>query len=421
MLPSPSRIVITGIGLVTPFGLDRETSWRGLQQGAGAMRKVPELADEFPPEFSFANASVAVGAPYPRGGNLIGTARHDPVVAIAARAAAEAVADAGLVFDPSNSRRVGCVLGTSKGGLRSFATQLRARRAPTDGLSAAEERLLWDEFQPYAAASFIARQYGLGGAAMCPVAACATGLLSIARGAELIRDGHCDAVLAGSSDASLQAIVLASFRRLGVLAKDFSDPATACRPFDRHRNGFLIGEGGAVVVLEREEHALARGKRPHATWLGARTASDSGHLTSLADEPHSLIRLITDVLRDANVAPDEIDYVNLHGTATLQNDLCETRALRGSLGTAAGRVACSSLKGTIGHLLGAAGSAELAATLLAMRDGVIPPTANLQEHDDACDLDYTPLVSRQKRIETALKLSLGFGGHLVAAVVRAWR
>jgi 3-oxoacyl-[acyl-carrier-protein] synthase II len=202
-----------------------------------------------------------------------------------------------------------------------------------------------------------------------------------------------------------------------VLASGFADPAAACRPYDRNRNGFLPGEGAAILVLERSDQALARGRKPYAEWIAAGRASDPSGMTRVEREPVGLARLITDVLRRGQVAPAELDYINLHGTATRDNDLCETRALKLALGGEANRIPCSSLKGTIGHLLGAAGSVELAATLLALRDGQIPPTANLTDPDPECDLDYTPLAARARPLRTALKLSLGFGGHLIAAIV----
>ena len=242
--------------------------------------------------------------------------------------------------------------------------------------------------------------------------------MSLCRGFELIRDGHCDIVLTGSSDASLCTSVLASFGRLGVLARGFDDPATACRPFDRHRDGFVVGEGAAVLVMERLDHALQRGARPYAEWVTAGYAADVSGITRLEEQPTGLIRLIRDVLRRADLTAAEIDYANLHGTATLQNDLCETRALKQALGPTSRTLCCSSLKGGLGHLLGAAGSVETAAALLAMREGVVPPTVNLTESDSGCDLDYTPRHPRPRRIENTLKLSLGFGGHLVAAVLR---
>jgi 3-oxoacyl-[acyl-carrier-protein] synthase II len=383
-------------------------------------------SDALPAASRIAGAPAAVVVPDDR----------EPVVELALHAAREAVTDAGFEWaggagqsetrvgglSPPNSTfsptgksdriRMGCVIGTSKGGLRTFSRCLKAAR---DG-SVAET---WLGFWPNAAASAVAAEFDLRGPALCPIAACATGLMSVVRGADLIREGACDVVLAGSSDASLLPIVLASYRRLGVLASGFDDPATACRPFDRSRSGFVIGEGAAVLVLEGAEHASRRGAMPYAEWIGGLMAADPHDLTQLAPEPHSLTRLIADVLRTCDVTPRDLDYINLHGTATALNDVYESLAVVTALGKdAARRIPCSSLKGGLGHLLGAAGSIELAATVLALRDGIVPPTVNLHEPDPACHLDYTPLVSRRQPLRTALKLSLGFGGHLVAGIVR---
>lgn len=420
--------------MVTPLGADRETSWRGLCEGRSATRWLPDLAasqiggpaDALPAAIRIAGAPAAVAVPDD----------CEPVVELALHAAREAVTDAELEWaggdvhsktrvgnssplTPTRSStvendksRVGCVIGTSKGGLRTFSRCLKAVR---DG-SIAES---WLGFWPNAAAVAVAAEFDLRGPVLCPIAACATGLMSVVRGAELIREGACDVVLAGSSDASLVPIVLASYRRLGVLANGFDDPATACRPFDRSRSGFVIGEGAAVLVLENAEHASQRGAMPYAEWLGGLMAADPHDLTQLAPEPRSLTRLISDVLRTCGVTPRDLDYINLHGTATALNDVYESRAVMAALGEdVARRIPCSSLKGGLGHLLGAAGSIELAATVLALRDGIVPPTVNLREPDSACDLDYTPLVSRRLPLRTALKLSLGFGGHLVAGTVR---
>jgi 3-oxoacyl-[acyl-carrier-protein] synthase II len=273
-------------------------------------------------------------------------------------------------------------------------------------------------FSPNQPALAISHRFQLHGPCLCPVAACATGLVSLQRGYDLIGDGYCDVVLAGSSDASLLPIVLGSFKRLGVLSRNVDVPSAACRPFDRNRSGFVIGEGAAVFVLERWEDAVARGANIYAEWLAGGLAADATSLTGLDPSGEPLARLIGDVLRRGGVQPDEIDYINLHGTATEQNDVYETRAVKRAFGAAAPSVRCSSIKGAVGHLLGAAGSVEMAAMLLAVRDGIIPPTVNLTLPDPECDLDYTPQLAARQPVRTAMKLSLGFGGHLAAAVVR---
>lgn len=415
------RVVITGIGLLTPLGADRESSWQQLCAGASGTRWLTardlRIHQATPAEtaaiadWGYAGGPAVPRPPVSEGRRNSGDA-VDPVMDLALRAADEAWQDAGLQGVPLPASRLGCVLGTSKGGLQTFGQMYRQA---VDGRADAFER--WGDFLPNAAARAIAQRYDMRAAALCPVAACATGLISVLRGAELVRSGHCDVVLAGSSDASLQPAVLSSFRRLGVLARGFEDAAQACRPFDASRNGFVVGEGAGVLVLEDAAHARERGAAAYAEWLGGGMAADPAGLTQLDPQAEGLTRLIQDVLARARISAADLDYVNLHGTGTVANDLGETRALKAALGPAARSVGCSSLKGALGHMLGAAGSVELAATVLALRDGRIPPTINLRQADAECDLDYTPWHARPRRIEHALKLSLGFGGHLVAAVI----
>jgi 3-oxoacyl-[acyl-carrier-protein] synthase II len=224
----------------------------------------------------------------------------------------------------------------------------------------------------------------------------------------------CDVVFAGSADASLFPAVIGSFQRLGVLAKVEDDPGTACRPFDRHRSGFLIGEGAACLVFERTSHAAARGQRWYGEWLGGRLASDPSGLTQCDPDGRSLTRVLSDLLRQIPVPPD---YLNLHGTGTRRNDAAECRAIRTALGSHAEQVSCSGSKGSLGHLLGAAGSVELALTLLALRDQIVPPTMNLTSPDPDCRLNLTPSVPQRRQMQTAIKISSGFGGHLAVAAV----
>ena len=334
-------------------------------------------------------------------------------------AAKEAVAEAQVNWDAVEPYRRGCVIGTSKGGMRSIGRALAERRFGDGDDFRIRKNLapeLWPMFWPNTPASLVAERWKIRGAVLSPVAACATGLMSLCRAAELIQDGTCDLVLAGSTDASLEPAVLGAFSRMGVLARNFEDPASACRPFDRFRSGFVVGEGAAVLILERADLAAARGVKPYAQWLAGGCASDPAGIARLETEGTSLSWLIEDVLRRSETSAAEIDYINLHGTGTKDNDRTETRAVHRAFGAAAERVSCSSLKGALGHLLGAAGSVETACTLLAMRDGCIPPTRNLTHPDPECDLDYTPGSSKPRCIQKTMKLSLGFGGHQVAAV-----
>jgi 3-oxoacyl-[acyl-carrier-protein] synthase II len=229
-------------------------------------------------------------------------------------------------------------------------------------------------------------------------------------------------VAVGAGDASLDPMVLGAFRRMGVLARvdvrAGDDPGRAMRPWDRGRSGFLVGEGAAVLILERDDHAQARGVNPYAELAGGALGADAFHLTDLNPDPSGLAFVIGRALANAGVGAGEIDHVNVHGTATRTNDPLECRALRLALGPQADRVACSASKSQIGHLLGAAGAAELAITCLAIRHGFVPPTLNLDDPDPACDLDGTPQVGRPRAIGAALKLSIGFGGHLAVTVLK---
>lgn len=405
------QVVVTGIGLVTPFGSGRELSWSAIRAGRSAVDWLEAAEFQGLPK----RGSRWAGAVAPA--ELLDSA--EPVVTMALTAAREAMAQAGL---SSISERGGCVIGTSKLGLRSFARAV-GHVSNVPGQYARSERNrdghvenVPHEFWPNAAALAVASEWNLRGPALCPVAACATGLVSLIRGADLIRSGECDVVLAGSSDASLLPIVLGSFQRLGVLARGFDDPATACRPFDAERSGFVIGEGAAVLTLEEREHADARGANILAEFVAGGMASDPSGLTQVDPHGTGLAWLIRDVLRRARVAPEEIDAINLHGTATRANDVAETRAVRAALGTAADRVACSSQKGAIGHLLGAAGSVESALAILSLRDQVVPPTINLRTPGADCDLDYVANVARPMRLRNVLKVSLGFGGHLAVGL-----
>ena len=414
------RVVVTGIGLVTPFATSRDASWNAIRNGDRAVRWLngDEFPEPIPTSVRFA------GAPHAKGQilghiNPLAVSNSEPVIHLANTAAQEAIVDSGLSSQTLTeiAERCGCVIGTSKVGLRGFASAFRSMNSAMDDNGMID--LPWNQLGPDAAVRSVASTYDLRGPSLCPVAACATGLVSLIRGADLIRSGECDIVLAGSTDASLVPIVLGSFQRLGVMARGFSDPKTACRPFAADRNGFVIGEGAAVFVLEQLESAQARGASIYAEFISGGMANDPSGITQMEPDGASLAWLIGDVLRRADIAPHDIDYINLHGTATRVNDVAETQAVRTAFGAHADRVLCSSVKGAIGHLLGAAGSVETAITLLALRDQIAPPTVNLGTADPQCDLDCVANVARPARLRTVMKMSLGFGGHLAVGIFRS--
>tara|TARA_R110002111_G_scaffold262289_1_gene337779 strand:- start:59269 stop:60510 length:1242 start_codon:yes stop_codon:yes gene_type:complete len=409
--------VITGIGLITPYAVGREQSWQKLLTGHSATCLLGDLSNQL-------NRPVAGGVIPDSALSSTGLSRQvplltEPSITLALKATEEAIIDSGLDLNRLARESAGCVIGSSKGGMAGFAQMSdlphmnseQAEQIPSD---------FWLQCFPSAASQSVAAHYNLQGAALAPVSACATGFSSVMRGADLIREGICDTVFAGSADASLLPAVIGSFQRMGVLATDFESPGSACKPYDRRRNGFVVGEGAGILVLESLEHALARNAVPYAEWLTGGLGSDSTHLMQFDPSAESLSRLITGILKRAHVSPSEIDYINLHGTGTQINDVYETRAINNAMGALSRTISCSSLKGGMGHLLGAAGSVELAFTLLAMRDNLVPPTVNLETPDPECSLNYTPLQAEPKEIKTSLKLSFGFGGHLVAGLVRKW-
>ncbi len=398
--PGDDRVVITGIGLATSLGPGRESTWEALRLGKSGAIWLDRPGLE--PGHAGFPASMAGDS--------------DPALGLLARAADEAMADARVAGSGLDPDRAATLIGLSKGGVRSLARGLDLLRS-----GGSEDEALarhWAESWPSSGASLLAGRYGFRGPCLAPVAACATGLVAALRAADLIRRGACDLALAGGADASLEPILLAAFRRMKALARVDGDPTRAVRPWDRGRTGFLVGEGGAVLVLERLGHARARGIAPYAELAGGALGADAFHETALDPDPAGLARVIGRALESAGLGPADLDAVNVHGTATGSNDPLECRALRRALGDEADRLACSANKAQIGHLLGAAGSAELAIAALSVRDGHAPPTLNLEHPDPACDLDGTPRSGRSLPIRALLKLSIGFGGHLAAAVLR---
>ena len=398
------RVVITGIGLVTSLGPDRDSTWEALRVGKSGAARLDR------PGLEPGHAGFPVRWPGPTASDA------DPALEILIRAADEAMADARVVGSGLDLDRAAGLIGLSKGGVRSLTRGLEMLRA--GGVEDEALARAWSRSWPSSGASLVAARFGFRGPCVAPVAACATGLVAALQAAELIRRGACDLALAGGADASLEPILLAAFRRMKALAKVDGDPKLAVRPWDRGRSGFLVGEGGAVLVLERLGHARSRGVTPYAELAGGALGSDAFHETALDPDPAGLARVIARALDDAGLGPADLDAVNVHGTATLSNDPLECRALRLALGPDADRLACSANKAQIGHLLGAAGSAELAIAALSVLDGFAPPTLNLDHPDSACDLDGTAHVGRALPIRALLKLSIGFGGHLAAAVLR---
>ncbi len=391
------RILITGIGLETALG-DTEATWRNLQSGKIGLQRLDHLEGRFP---------------VPLFGYPLAEAPTDPIDLVH-RLVHRAIEDADVAIDAIDPERIAVVIGLSKGDLsrlRRWRDQLQESPKLLDDIG--ED---WTFGWPNGATRRIPIQ--AKGPRLAPVAACATGLVAVLRAASLIRTGQADLAIAGAVDTPLDPFVLGAFSRLGVFARVVDPPETSVRPWDIQRTGFLPGAGGAILILERADHVLARRKTPIAELSGGALGADATHLTNLDPDPSRLARLIADGLLNAGVQVNEIGAVNLHGTGTRSNDPLESRALRLAFGRHAEAISCSANKAQIGHLLGGSGAAELAITCLSIRDQFVPPSMNLYQPDPACDLDATPLVGRAREIKAALKLSMGFGGHLAVAVLR---
>ena len=376
------RVVVTGIGVVSPTGVGKRSFTRGLKAGRTALTP---LSEAFP---------VPVAAPVTETLETIGP--EDRMELFALAASREALSESGLLKERLPPEAFGSVFSSSKGTLQAFNQPERFAHFPTSSASTA----LLKQF-PH-----------IQGPSLNLVAACATGTFSLIRATQLIRDGRCRAVLAGASDASIFPLALAAYRQMGVLSSDCT------RPFDRRRTGFVVGEGAAAFVLEERDSALDRGADVYGEIVGEAMAQDAFHPVCFQAGGHSLAYAIRTALRKAQLSPEKLDYVNAHGTATLQGDPYETTEIKEVFGEAAYRIPISATKSMTGHLLGASGAVEFAACLLAMAERFIPPTVNLEEPDAACDLDYVPGEARAASLKVVLSVSMGFGGHIGVVVVK---
>ncbi|MBI2825375.1 MAG: beta-ketoacyl-[acyl-carrier-protein] synthase family protein [Planctomycetia bacterium] len=407
-LPPPSDesepIVITGIGMIASVGRDRESVWRAVRRGQSGVRSLRGL--EGIPDDLLIGAPVDVPVRQP--GEL-------KAITLLHITAAEALADSRVNLEGLDLDRFACAISGHMGDT-GFVTEQHEgpHHHRIDGAAVP----WWQQWMPNTGCSSVANRYGLRGPRICHSTACASGLIDVLAAVRAIRDGQADIALAGSAEG-FHPLFAAGFHRMGVLAQH-EDPAQACRPFDSHRSGFVMGEGSGMFVVERLSHALARRARIYAQVAGGKMLAEAHHVTGLDEESAALERLITDTLVDARMVPDEVGYINAHGTGTQQNDVVETRGIRRALGSAADSIWVSATKSMLGHLVNAAGSVELAITALALRDGFAPPTMNLTDQDPQCDLDCIPLVGRAQRFESALKLSVAFGGHLAAVALRRW-
>jgi 3-oxoacyl-[acyl-carrier-protein] synthase II len=409
------RAVITGLGAVMPIGNDFPTYWSNLVAGVTGTRRIQG--------FDVTGFEVQIAAEVL---NFDPTAAMDPKMArrmtrfihFAMAAGKEAIADSGIDFaamTEDQRDRVGVVVNTGGGGIEAIidGTHVHDTKGPRFVSPFAVPALSGSM-----GAALLSIEYGLTGPVMTQVAACATSVIAFHDALRLIRSGECDVVLTGGSEAPVVPMGVAALGNMTALSRRNDSPETASRPFDLTRDGFVLGEGGGVVVVESLEHALSRGATPIAEVIGGALTADAFHISAPEPSGRGQARAMTLALKNAGVAPDEIDYIVAHGTATPLNDQTETRAIKTAYGEHARRVAISSPKSMIGHLVGAAGIASVLAGVGAIRDQIIPPTANLHTPDPECDLDYVPLTARKAKVETVAVHGFGFGGQNAVTILR---
>jgi 3-oxoacyl-[acyl-carrier-protein] synthase II len=407
------RVVITGLGAVTPLATGVGESWQKLCQGKSGVARITKF------DASTFNVKIAAELKDFHPEDFLDRKkirRTDPFIQYALVAARMAIDDARFTISENNASRVGVVLGSCAGGMNMYETNLRVLYDSGP-----------DRVSPFFIPGFIANMavaevsmaFGARGPSKCVVTACATGNSGIGDAFRLIQYDEADAMIAGGSDAYILPIAVAGFDKMRALSRRNDEPERASRPFDKNRDGFVIGEGAGVVVLEELGSAVRRGAKVYAELIGYGSNIDSFHITEPNWENQG--RCLKLALNDAAVSPAEVEYINAHGTSTVANDVSETKAIKAALGEHSYRVPVSSNKSMLGHLLGAAGGVEAIFTVLTMRDGVIPPTINYETPDPECDLDYVPNVARQAQVNVALSNSFGFGGVNATLVFRKFQ
>jgi len=406
------RVAVTGLGVVSPVGNDIPTMWDALVHGRSGIARIAGF-DPSPYDSQVAGEVRELEmSEYMDRKEL---RRTDRFTHLAIAAATQALRDAKL-DQVRDAERAGTAISSGLGGIATMVDQIMVmdQRGPSR-LSPFFVPMLMAN----AASAQVAMRFGLKGPSLTHISACASSSHAIGEGGDIIRRGQADVMVAGGSEACAIPVVVAAFAAMKTLTRHNDDPEGASRPFDKDRDGFVLAEGAAVVVLEEREHARARGARIYGELVGYGATADAYHITAPSPEGEGNARAMRMALDEAGLRPEDIDYINAHGTSTQPNDREETAAIKQVFGEHAYKLLVSSTKSMTGHLLGAAGALEAIACLLAIRDGCIPPTINYQTPDPGLDLDYVPNTARAKAITTALSNSMGFGGHNASLIVRA--
>jgi len=403
---SKRRVVVTGLGIVSPVGSTIEKAWKSITEGVSGIAKIPaELFDSS--DFSVQIAGNVKDFEVEKYISKKDQRKMDPFIHYGIGAATDALNDSGIIVTDKNAPRFGAIIGSGIGGIGTIEknTQLYLEKGP---------RKISPFFVPSAIVNMVAGNVsimlGLKGHNMSPVSACATATHSIGDAARMISYGDADIMLGGGAEMCSTPLGIGGFAAMRALSTRNDDPEAASRPWDKDRDGFVLGDGAGVLVLEEYEAAKARGAEIYCELVGFGMSSDAYHMTSPSTDGEGAARCINHALADAGLNPEDIDYVNAHGTSTPAGDVAETVAIKRALGDHAYNVAVSSTKSMTGHLLGAAGGIEAVFSVLAIRDQILPPTINIDNQDPDCDLDYVANTARDAKIEVAMSNSFGFGG-----------
>ncbi|HWI49219.1 MAG TPA: beta-ketoacyl-ACP synthase II [Rummeliibacillus sp.] len=398
------RVVVTGIGAVTPLGNDISTTWGNIKAGKVGVGPLTRLDQEkFPAKVAAEVKDFDIEKYVPRKD----ARKMDRFTQFALAASIMAVEDANLEITPELGLRTGVWIGSGIGGMETYEQQFM------NFIEKGQRRVspfFVPMMIPDMAAGQVSIHFGAKAINSCTVTACASGTNSIGDAFKVIERGDADVMIAGGAEAPITNMAVAGFCSNTALTLN-TDPQTASRPFDKNRDGFVIGEGSGILILEEYDHAVARGAKIYAEVVGYGSTGDAFHITAPAPEGEGAARSMQQAIDDAGVAPENVDYINAHGTSTNYNDLYETKAVKTVFGEHAYQLAISSTKSMTGHLLGAAGGIEAIFSVLALKEGILPPTMNLETPDEECDLDYVPNEAREQEISYALSNSLGFGGH----------
>lgn len=405
------RVVVTGLGVLTPVGHTIKEFWDNLTAGRSGVGKISRFDVS---AYDCQIAGEVKGFDPSKVLDKKEARRADLFEQYALAATGQALADAGLDSSKINPERVGVVLGSGIGGIDTFERQHQALLSGGPGrVSPFFIPMMIIDMGP----GLVSMRYGLKGPNYATVSACASSAHAIGDAFHIIQRGEAEAMVTGGCEATITPTSLAGFCSARALSTRNDEPEQASRPFDKDRDGFVMGEGGGILVLEELEHAKRRGAKIYAELLGFGMTGDAYHMTSPAPKGEGAARAMREALRSAQLNPEQIDYINAHGTSTDLGDVAETEAVKTIFGEYAYKVPISSTKSMTGHLLGAAGATELIASILSIHTGVLHPTINLDEPDPACDLDYIPKQAREKKVDRALSNSFGFGGHNVSILV----